>query len=106
MNQPGHVFDWLQAWYLSQCDGDWEHSWGVTIDTLDNPGWTVKINLQETDLAGREFPRLQTTRSEHDWVMVWTSQEVFQIACGPGNLSEALALFREWAASSGEPKLR
>lgn len=39
---------WLQDWYTKQCDGDWEHSNGVQIDTLDNPGWSVNINLQDT----------------------------------------------------------
>jgi hypothetical protein len=31
----------LQQWYLAQCDGDWEHEWGVQIGTLDNPGWVM-----------------------------------------------------------------
>ncbi|MFK0239099.1 Imm53 family immunity protein, partial [Streptomyces vinaceus] len=35
---------------------DWEHEWGVKIATLDNPGWTVEIDLEETDLEGREYP--------------------------------------------------
>ena len=39
---------WLQNRYTEQCDGDWEHANGVQIDTLDNPGWSVNINLQDT----------------------------------------------------------
>ena len=39
---------WLQNWYTEQCDGDWEHANGVQIDTLDNPGWSVNIDLQDT----------------------------------------------------------
>ena len=31
----------LQHWYQSKCDGTGEHMYGVEIDTLDNPGWTV-----------------------------------------------------------------
>ena len=27
---------WLEEWYKSQCDGDWEHLFGVEIGTLDN----------------------------------------------------------------------
>ncbi|MFI1628153.1 immunity 53 family protein [Streptomyces noursei] len=102
MSESEHVLDWLQHWYASHCDGDWEHEWGVTIGTLDNPGWTVKIDLEETDLADREYPRQQVTRDEHDWVMAWTSDRTFHIACGPGNLTEALTLFRAWA-SEGAP---
>ncbi|WP_046729438.1 immunity 53 family protein [Streptomyces humi] len=98
MSESVNVLDWLQHWYAAQCDGDWEHEWGVTIGTLDNPGWTVKISLEETDLADREYPRQQVTRGEQDWVMAWTSEKEFRIACGPGNLTEALTLFRAWVA--------
>ncbi|WP_246295969.1 Imm53 family immunity protein [Streptomyces caniferus] len=35
--------DWLPSWYASHCDGDREHEGGVTIKTLDNPGWAVKM---------------------------------------------------------------
>ncbi len=46
----------LQNWYAAQCDGDWEHQYGVKIDTLDNPGWSVNIDLRDTPLDGRPFP--------------------------------------------------
>lgn len=82
---------------MAQCDGDWEHGWGVKIDTLDNPGWMVRIDLAGTDLEGHAYPRQDVDRSTHDWVSTWTSDEVFHAACGPGNLTEALALFRSWA---------
>ncbi|MGW5284370.1 immunity 53 family protein [Streptomyces collinus] len=98
MSGPEHVLEWLQSWYSSQCDGDWEHEWGVKVETTDNPGWFVKINLEETALADREHPRHQVTRGEHDWVMAWTSEQTFHVACGPGNLAEALSLFRIWAS--------
>lgn len=31
----------LERWYASQCDDNWEHSYGIRIDTLDNPGWRI-----------------------------------------------------------------
>jgi hypothetical protein len=37
---------WLEQWYQEQCDGDWEHHCGVTIETLDNPGWLVQADLR------------------------------------------------------------
>jgi hypothetical protein len=49
-------------------------------------------------LADREHPRQQITRGEHDWMMLWTSERSFHTPCGPGNLTEALALFRAWAS--------
>ncbi|MGW7456070.1 immunity 53 family protein [Streptomyces sp. NPDC054787] len=95
-----HPLAWLQDWYAKQCDGDWEHEWGVKIATLDNPGWTVQVDLEETDLEGREYPRQDVNRTSEDWVWAWTAEKTFHAACGPGNLSEALAIFRAWATAS------
>ena len=33
-----NMLEWLMNWYESNCDGDWEHSYGVKIESLDNPG--------------------------------------------------------------------
>jgi hypothetical protein len=38
----------LQNWYLAKCDGDWEHEFGISIETLDNSGWMVTIDLSNT----------------------------------------------------------
>jgi hypothetical protein len=40
-----------RAGYASQLDGDWEHEWSVRIETIDTPGWLVKIDLEETELS-------------------------------------------------------
>ncbi len=45
------ILAWLQDWYRSRCDGTWEHSYGVKIDTLDNPGWLVTVDLGERSLT-------------------------------------------------------
>ncbi len=46
----------LSAWHLRQCDGEWEHRYGVKITTYDNPGWGVEIDIAESkssSLTGR-----------------------------------------------------
>src|SRR5687768_977742 len=45
----------LQRWYAAQCDGDWEHGFGITITTLDNPGWLMKVDLVKTSLEHAPF---------------------------------------------------
>ncbi|MFJ7423428.1 immunity 53 family protein [Streptomyces uncialis] len=97
MSDSQPPLDWLQSWYAQQCDGDWEHTWGVRIGTLDNPGWTVEIDLEDTDLEEREYSRQDIDRGTHDWVRTWTSGKTFYAACGPGNITETLTLFRTWA---------
>jgi immunity protein 53 of polymorphic toxin system len=58
----------LEEWYVSQCHGDWEHSWGVKIDTLDNPGWSISIHLDETRAETRNLERLKIVRTENDGI--------------------------------------
>ncbi|MGK7942612.1 MAG: Imm53 family immunity protein [Crocosphaera sp.] len=29
-----NAFFWLQDWYTSQCNGEWEHTYGIDIKTL------------------------------------------------------------------------
>ncbi|MFG2672166.1 immunity 53 family protein [Streptomyces sp. NPDC048445] len=100
MSDVEPLLDWLQNWYAQQCDGDWEHEWGVKIATLDNPGWTIEIDLKETDLEEREYTLQEVGRSAQDWVRTWTVERTFHAACGPGNLTEALTLFRTWATTT------
>lgn len=45
MQDAGDVLGRLERWYAAQCNGDWEHTYGITIETLDNPGWTFKWSL-------------------------------------------------------------
>jgi hypothetical protein len=42
-------------WYRSQCNDTWEHQYGIRIDSLDNPGWSVTISLTGTPLESRVF---------------------------------------------------
>ena len=62
---------WLQAWYATQCDGDWEHDYGVSIQTLDNPGWHLSVDLTETALAKAQFDPIRIERSAGDFGEVY-----------------------------------
>jgi hypothetical protein len=97
---------WLMNWYLAECNGDWEHSYGVEIGTLDNPGWSLKINLCETSLADRSFPKVQygapaqdldQWRQSGSWWIAEVKDSIFEAACGPLDLPAAIAVFRQWA---------
>jgi hypothetical protein len=99
---PG-TLTWLQAWSAEQCDGDWEHEFGVSVETLDNPGWLVRISLDADFLVGRILDPREIHRSEHDWIRFELVDNRFQVACGPLNLGEALHEFRLWV--EGPPRL-
>jgi hypothetical protein len=58
----------LQEWYASQCNGDWEHTYGISISTLDNPGWSFKVDLTDTYLFGRTFDEVHVEGTDkNDW---------------------------------------
>jgi hypothetical protein len=86
----------LEDWYAQQCDADWEHEFGIKIDTLDNPGWRIEINLEGTSWQGRELDRQVVERSEHDWLHAWSDGRRWQAACGPQNLGGVIRVFREF----------
>ncbi len=92
----------IMNWYEEQCDGDWEHQYGIKIETLDNPGWTIQIDVADTELEGRGFQKIKAERAEADWIHCKLENNVFSGACGPKNLIELLEIFRKWASAQVE----
>lgn len=90
-------FLWLQQWYQVHCDGDWEHGSGIHLGTIDNPGWSLTINLQDTELEIKNFQHIDINRSEKDWIFCAVRDIKFEARCGVGNLLEILKIFRHWA---------
>jgi Immunity protein 53 len=35
----------IDTWFKTLVNGDWEHHNGIKIETTDNPGWMITINL-------------------------------------------------------------
>jgi hypothetical protein len=88
----------LQEWYGEQCDGDWEHQSGICIETLDNPGWFVRIDLAGTALADRTLSREEAfIGARATGGIVGFDDAKYQAACGPSNLTDAHA-FLSWTA--------
>ena len=102
---PNNSIAWLQSWYQSQCNDDWEHEHGVAIETLDNPGWVVKVDLTGTAL--QDVPMEAVTHSEinhmgidgdHGWLDCKVEDNQFLGAGGPMALIEICDVFMNWAA--------
>jgi len=87
----------MQSWYEQRCDGDWEHQYGIKIETLDNPGWVLTVDLAETDLEGASFDEVIIERSDRDWVRCRREQMTFRGYGGPSNLDEILTVFLRWS---------
>ncbi|HJR56265.1 MAG TPA: immunity 53 family protein [Rhizomicrobium sp.] len=102
---------WLMNWYLAQCNEDWEHQNGVLIDTLDNPGWSLTIDLEGTSLAGKPFkpvfeniPEVEAEQGldgDVRWMVARVEGLKFKAYGGPRDLSRLIEVFREWATETG-----
>jgi hypothetical protein len=88
------TIDRIQDWYKINCNGDWEHSYGYKIETLDNPGWAIKIDLSETSLDKLEFKReFRNPKNENDWFNIHTENQTLIIYCGPENMKTTFEIF-------------
>lgn len=83
----------LQQWFLARCDGEWEHSYGIKIETLDNPGWQVEVDLAGTEWAEVKLARRVEERAPADWIHVEVAANKFTGAGGPENLGEIIQAF-------------
>lgn len=87
----------IQDWYAAHCNGIWEHSYGIKIESLDNPGWWVKIDLSETELAHANFTAIDQKFSDADWINCQIKNQVFEGAGDSKKLESILGIFIDWA---------
>jgi hypothetical protein len=90
----------LQEWYQSQCDGEWEHQNGVRIDTLDNPGWSVSIDVSKRVDDSFDAVLISRDNSESDWIFCNVKDQRFTGACDPTKLDLCLNTFLKWSRES------
>jgi Immunity protein 53 len=95
-----NLLAWLQDFYLSLCNGEWEHEFGFQIENLDNPGWFINFSLEDTPLDNVPFDSVVIERTEHDWIHCKVEDKAFKGRGGPKNLIELITVFRTWAEST------
>lgn len=89
---------WLQEWLLQNCNMDSsDHYYDISIETIDNPGWIISIQLQDTILENQVFEKVVIQREvEDDWLHCKVESNIFEGYCGPRNLDEVILIFRDW----------
>lgn len=97
----------LQRWYARHCNGEWEHASGITIQTCDNPGWWVKIDVSATPLRERTFTEIAENVDAQRfplgprWLSCHCEDGVWHGAGDETRLEHILAIFLDWAESAG-----
>lgn len=89
----------IQRWYARQCDGEWEHGYGLNITTLDNPGWSVAIELTSTSLHAKPFEKVVSDSDSPRWLHCEIKDSTFNGAGGAEMLGEILTVFLDWAGA-------
>jgi hypothetical protein len=89
------ILSWIENWYQKNCDGYWEHSYSIKVETLDNPGWHISIDLGETNLENLNVDYQLIEHSENDWYGYSIKEKVFSASGDPSKLEFLLNKFRE-----------
>ena len=95
----------LIEWYRSQCDDSWEHQHGIKLDTLDNPGWMLTVDLIDTNLQGKRMIELREgiSSTEHPvsplWIHCSVSDNHFSGACDPSQVARLFNVFNQFRCS-------
>ena len=89
---------WLQSWFAAHCTEDWQHVYGIKIETLDNPGWRVEIDIGETPLEQKPFAEINRNLQDGaGWLHCQVVHRRFVGACVPNHLITVLEIFKAWA---------
>jgi hypothetical protein len=93
----------LQEWYQRHCDGEWEHARRITIESCDNPGWWVRIDIAGTELETRSFLPVmvnvdaQRFQEGPRWLCCHVENGVWNGAGDETRLPDIIARFLAWA---------
>jgi hypothetical protein len=98
------AIEFLQSWYRAQTNGEWEHARGVTIETLDNPGWRVTIDLVDTPLQGVAMTPVRREKSAEDWLVCEVERDQFHGNGDARKLLVILQLFQSWVEAAVKVK--
>jgi hypothetical protein len=94
-----HPVEFLEAWYQAHCNGRWEQGHGVTIESLDGPGWIVTIDLAGTPLENTPMTPVVNDRSKRDWLFCEVTRNRFRGQGDPEKLLSIIRAFQTWAES-------
>ncbi len=99
------LFD-LVNWFSMQCDGSWEHGEGITIETLDNPGWSIKVSLDGTLLQDKSFVPIKKgnpdDENDAEWIDCYKQDDCFIAYGGREMLEEIIRIFIDWMKENSD----
>lgn len=88
------MIQWLQDWYSSHCDGEWEHENVIKIQSLDNPGWLLEIEVFNllSKVAVKKWNLFEL--SEENWLGYDVENNKFTASGDPTKLEALIHIFK------------
>ncbi len=88
------ILIWLQEWFKSQCDGDWEHSYGIKLESLDNPGWSVTIETENSNSELNDFDWISNEVNDTDWHYYRVINGAYEASGDFNKLEKLITIFK------------
>lgn len=86
------IMGFFKEWYISKCDGEWEHMHGIKISNIDNPGWQIEITGED-----KKIPfTIDQAVGEDSWMVINASEDKFTGYCSAENLLMVLEHAKKW----------
>ncbi|HEY3353122.1 MAG TPA: Imm53 family immunity protein [Polyangia bacterium] len=109
--------EWLQSWYANRCAelaGNEHQEVGLSIESIDNPGWWFRVPLDASQaqrlapgvLCVEGDPPSETSLGSAEWLLCEIREGVFHGAGDPMKLHKIIRVFREAvveAAKASDP---
>ena len=86
----------LQSILSHFVNGQWEHEDGLIIQTLDNPGWMVRVSLFGTFLQDQDFTTIEEEISDKNWYVCRVKYGYFEGFGGVNNLENIVDILYSW----------
>ncbi|MDR0960007.1 MAG: immunity 53 family protein [Propionibacteriaceae bacterium] len=91
------ALDFVQDWYGSKCDGIWEHGYGMSVESLDNPGWKVTVDGE----SGKQTVTFTVGYdNDDDWLLIRATADRFEGIGDATKLTVLLGYLRDWLTGS------
>jgi hypothetical protein len=90
----------LQEWYSSHCDGTWEKTNGIKIDTVAEGGWFLRIDLLPAETVELLTHFVPVERSSEEFPNDWMSLKIMDWAMIGGCAPELFVALSEVAEAA------
>ena len=84
---------WIQNWFESNCDGEHEHQ--IKILTVDNPGWNVIIEFENSTMNIEDSEWILVDNGDADWYGWKVTNGVFEASGDVKKLDFLFSIFKK-----------